>query len=329
VRGRFLFRILRYVYDALLDEWDLPRPRAVIRAEAGISNDTFFVRSAAGEHVLRLYSHLGIAGIRFEHEILRRLVGAELPFRVPVPLATSHSDTVALDVDSARNAALFPRIPGVHLDDHHIEGVARAASAFATLDMALSALPRTDSPAPSFSGDLEAVHPAVTDLAQLEPALGAPVMRLVTRAAEIAQPTYASLPTQLIHGDFAFGNILMRDGRVRGVLDFEFVGRDVRAMELAGGLALMISKSTAGQLWRPYLRGYLSTLPLDPAEIAALPALALVHVAIVVVWWAGRWLRHEVSDASVTQHVERALAQERWLEDHAKEVIVEALHATS
>jgi homoserine kinase type II len=317
------------MYDELLDRWDLPRPRAVVRAEAGISNDTFFVSSAAGEHVLRLYSHLGVAGIRFEHEILRRLLDAELPFRVPVPLATSHSDTVAVDVDSARNAALFPRIPGVHLDEDQSEGIARAAAAFATLDLALSAIDRTDSPAPSFSGDLEAVHPAVSDLAQLGPALGAPVMRLVTRAAELAQPTYASLPSQLIHGDFAFGNVLMRDGQVRGVLDFEFVGRDVRAMELAAGLALMVSKRTAGQIWRPYLRGYLSTLPLDPAEIAALPALALLHVAIVVVWWTGRWLQHEVSEESVTQHVQRALAQERWLDDHAKEVVAEALVAIS
>ena len=317
------------MYDELLDRWELPRPRAVVRAEAGINNDTFFVSSGAGEHVLRLYSHLGVAGIRFEHEILRRLLEAELPFRVPVPLATSHSDTVALDVDSARTAALFPRIPGVHLDEDQSEGVARAASAFATLDLAFSTIDRTDSPAPSFSGDLEAVHPAVSDLAQLGPAVGAPVMRLVARAAEIAQPTYASLPSQLIHGDFAFGNVLMRDGRVRGVLDFEFVGRDVRAMELAGGLALVVSKNAAGQLWRPYLRGYLSTLPLDPAEIAALPALALVHVAIVVVWWTGRWLQHEVSQESVTQHVERALAQERWLDDHAKEVVAEALVAIS
>lgn len=299
----------------------------VIRAEAGISNDTFFVSTGSGEHVLRLYSHLRVAGIRFEHEILRRLVDAELPFRVPLPLATTHSDTVALEVDSARHAALFPRIPGVHLDDDQIEGVRRAASAFATLDVALGAIERTDSPAPSFSGDLEAVHSAVTDLAQLEPVLGAAALRLLTRAADIAQPMYASLPSQLIHGDFAFGNILMREGRVRGVLDFEFVGRDVRAMEVAGGLALMISKSTAEQLWRPYLRGYLSTLPLDPAEIAALPALALVHAAVVVVWWAGRWIQHEVSDASVTQHVERALAQERWLADHAEEVIAEALRA--
>jgi homoserine kinase type II len=317
------------MYDELLDRWELPRPRAVVRAEAGIINDTFFVSSAAGEHVLRLYSHLSVAGIRFEHEILRRLIEAELPFRVPVPLATSQSDTVALDVDSARNAALFPRIPGVHLDEDQSEGVARAASAFATLDRALSAIARTDSPAPSFSGDLEAVHPAVSDLAQLGPALGAPVMRLVTRAAEIAQPTYASLPSQLIHGDFAFGNVLMRDGRVRGLLDFEFVGRDVRAMELAGGLALIISKSAASRLWRPYLRGYLSTLPLDPAEIAALPALALIHVAIVVVWWTGRWLQREVPDESMTHHVERALAQERWLDDHANEVVAEALFAIS
>lgn len=72
-----------------------------------------------------------------------------------------------------------------------------------------------------------------------------------------------------------------------------------------------------------------ASLPLDPAEIAALPALALVHAAIVVVWWAGRWIRQEVPEATLTQHVERAFAQERWLDDHATEVVAEALGATS
>src|SRR5207244_10543317 len=51
--------------------------------------------------------------------------------------------------------------------------------------------------------------------------------------AELADPLYASLPQQVTHGDFGFGNLLLRDGTVIGYLDFEHSGWDVRAMDLA------------------------------------------------------------------------------------------------
>jgi len=156
------------MYDELLDQWAIPRPRELTRASWGISNETWFVRSEAGEHVLRLHVQKRVEAIRFEHELLRRLATAELTFRTPVPVATEAGNTFVLEVDSARPAALFRRIGGEHLDDDDVDGVERAAAAFATLDIALGAIDRTDVAARAFSGDLRAVHPAISDLAQLE-----------------------------------------------------------------------------------------------------------------------------------------------------------------
>jgi homoserine kinase type II len=317
------------MYDELLDQWDLPRPRALVRTAFGMSNESYLVDSAAGAHVLRVYAGKPLQGIRFEHELLRRLVEAELPFRVPQPLPTKRGDTIALDVDTARHCALFPRIPGETLDDGDTVAVARAAEAFARLDLALGDIERTDLPAPVFTGDLRALHPAVTDLAELDEVVGRPGRDMVERAAQSAGPIYASLPTQLIHGDFSFGNVLARSGRVRGIVDFEHSGRDVRARELASGLSSVILRSRGEVLWRPVLRGYLGTQRLDLTELAALPALAILHWAVIVVWWAGRSLEGRPFSDGVGALVDRALMVERWMTGRGRELVAEALREST
>jgi homoserine kinase type II len=317
------------VYDDLLDLWDLPRPRELTRADRGGSNETWFVRSEKGEHVLRLYTDKRAEAIRFEHELLLKLGAADLTFRVPRPMETKASDTIAIDVDSARPAALVPRIVGEHLDDDDAEGVGKAASAFAALDVALAAIDRTDVAPPVFSGDLRAVHRAITDYAQLEERAGAAARDLAERAGEHAPVIYGSLPTQLIHGDFAFGNVLMRSGRVRGVLDFEYVGHNVRALELGGALRNVLAKGNRENLWRPVLRGYLRTLALDPAEIGALPALILLQSAIILVWWAGRVVEGRTTRETLDRHTAQALSVRDWVNANDTRLVAEALLVSS
>jgi homoserine kinase type II len=317
------------MYDELLDEWDLPRPRELRRSAFGMSNESYFVTSAAGEHVLRVHVAKSLQAIRFEHEILRRLIDAELPFQVPQPLPTTRGDTVALDVDSARQCAVFRRIPGEPIDDASPAAAASAAQAFARLDAALADIERTDIPAPVFTGDLRAMHPAVTDLRQLEDLVGRPGRELVDRATETAGPIYASLPTQLIHGDFGFGNVLARAGRVRGIVDFEYAGRNVRAMELAAGLSSAIARESRESLWRPLLNGYLRTLRLDLTEIAALPALAILHWAVIVVWWSGRSLEGRPFPDGLSALTDRALIVEEWMNTRGPELVAEALRASA
>ena len=316
------------MYDALLDAWALPRPRELMRASRGISNETWFVHSQAGDHVLRLYVNKRTEAIRLEHELLRRLATADLTFRTPKPLETGSGDTLAIEVDSARQAALFRRIEGEPLDDEDVAGVARAAAAFASLDIALAAIDHTDVPSPPFSGDLRAVHSGISDLAQVEGIAGAHARSLVEEAAENAAVIYSSLPTQLIHNDFSLGNVLIRASRVRGVLDFEYAGRNVRAMELGGVLRNVLMKANREQLWAPALHSYLRTLPLDPMELAALPALVLLQSAIVVVWLAGRVTVGQSTRQKLGGYVDQASTLRDWITTNGAWLVAEALRAS-
>lgn len=316
------------MYDELLDAWALPRPRELTRASRGISNETWFVHSEAGDHVLRLYVNKHTEAIRLEHELLRRLATADLTFRTPRPLETESSDTLAIDFESARQAALFRRIEGETLNDADVAGIAKAAAAFASLDVALAAIDRTDVSSPLFSGDLRTVHSAISDLAQVEEVASPQARPLVEEAAESAAVIYSSLPTQLIHGDFSLGNVLIRAGGVRGVLDFEHAGRNVRAMELGGVLRNVLTKGNRERLWAPALHSSLRTLPLDPMELAALPAIVLLQSAIVVVWLAGRVLEGQSTPQTLARHLDQALALREWISSSGARLVAEALAAS-
>ncbi len=338
------------MYDELLDQWALPRARRLVRAAKGYSNETWSVACDSGEYFLRLYTDPRLGPIRFEHAVLGELAGATLPFDVPEVVPTIAGDTVALANagDSARGAAdrgrqeansptspaanpaarpaaLFRRLPGTMLDDDDHEGVWQAAFAFGTLDRALSRIGPLAHPAPSFDGDLTTVDPAVRDLATTRGEVGEDAFAFLERAAASAREVYASgLPRQLVHDDFAFTNVLLEHGRVRAILDFEYIGMNLRAKDLAGALAVVLNKSNSDARWRPLLDGYLAALPLGDDEISALPRLTLIHHAITLVWCVGRVRAGVLPAAEIPKHVTRALALDRWMAASSDHLVTEA-----
>jgi homoserine kinase type II len=123
--------------------------------------------------------------------------------------------------------------------------------------------------------------------------------------------------------------VLITAGRVRGVLDFEYAGRNVRAMELGGVLRNVLIKGSRERLWRPALRGYLGTLSLDPMELAALPAMVLLQSAIVVVWLAGRTIEGLSTPQGLAEYLERTFALQDWIAGNGTALVAEALRASS
>lgn len=314
--------------DSQLDLRELLAPWAledatVTPASWGLNNTSWFVDSAAGRHVLRVYSVASLAEVMSEHALLLQLTSAGLSFATPRPLPARDGSTCPL-VDTPagpRVAALFGRIDGDHLDDDDLAGVKAAGAAFAQLDRVLATVSVEREP---FDARIEGVHPFVRDLTALDE-LGADAAEFVRRMAGAPSQLRASLePRQVIHGDFAFGNVLLKDGRVVGLLDLEFAASEARAAELAVALRLVLSKSSRVRIWQPLLRGYLSCLPLTEAELEALPMLALHHEAVVLVWWLGRYRSGNADTRSLDEHITRALALEPWLAAHGRDVVAEA-----
>jgi homoserine kinase type II len=319
--------------DAILDVWALPRPRAFAPTEGGYQNLTRYVSCAAGEFVLRVHTNVtDPARQRFEHALLRRLADAELSFALPRPLPSDNGDT--LRVVDGHVAALWARIPGAPLPKDGGAHVTKAAAALAELDLAMGQLERFDARPAIFDGDPRHVHPLVTDVesALADSGLTASQQRelgdAIARTMDLVGPLYASLPLQVTHGDFAFGNTLVADGRVIGLLDFEHAGVDVRAMDLAVALyRFPAHPGTLGAIGEceRFGRAYCSLLPLDVTELAALPALLLVRGALGFTHWVGRYRSGVATLDDVRPRAERALFTSEWVDRHGEELVRNAL----
>ena len=317
--------------DAVLDGWRLPRPRTAASSAEGYQNTTLFVSCASGDYVLKIYSNVAELGHRrFEHELLAWLLAhAELPFMVPRPVLDAEGDT--LRFLHGRPAALFARIDGEALPKDGGAYVRPAAAALARLDAVMAELDHFDHRPPRFEGDLGGVHPLVDDIdgAVEDSGLDAPqatlLHRALERASELAAPVYASLPRQVIHGDFAFGNTLVKDGVVSGLLDFEHAGIDVRAIDLAAALYRFPAHEDALGECERFGRAYCAVLPLDVTEVAALPALLLVRSGVFVAHWVGRYRAGLATIDEVRPRATRALFTADWVEENGTELVHRAM----
>jgi homoserine kinase type II len=333
------------VSDADLRAWAIT-PTSRERAEHGLNNDSFFISAREGEFVLRVYRNTADPQrVRDEHDLLARLAMQELPFAVPVPLRTTDGDTLAvLESDAGpRLAALFDRIPGdpASLD---VPNARLAGRALGQLDGAFG---RLDLPvrAPAALRD---VHPLVPDphgaLGELaaevrgafdapvgaaEPALGRSIAgfdhahAIFDRVDAAREAIAASLPRQIVHGDFAFPNLLVEGGTVTGMLDFEFAGADVRAADLACAMYVTVVRGDPAKRWQlleALAAGYRRALPLDPLEVAAVPDLMLRRSAIGIVHWLGRWQQGIAPRAEPEARVERGIRFVEWLDANAPRV---------
>lgn len=317
--------------DRVLDMWSLPGPRAITPTAGGFQNRTSYVSCRSGEFVLRLYTNVADpSSQRFEHELLGRLAVAGLPFATPQPVPSDNGDT--LRTIDGRLAALFVRIPGEPAREDDPVARRAGATALAEVDTALAAIERFDAAVPSFDGRLQAMHPLVHDLdvAALESGLpGDEALRLARELDEIASlagPLYASLPHQVTHADFGFGNLLLAGERVTGYLDFEHSGWDVRAMDLAVGLFRWPPLGAiAMERCEEFGSVYSARLALDPVELAALPALMRLRAGVSFVHWTGRRRAGLATGEETLRRARRALFVSDWAERHGEVLVARAL----
>ncbi|MDQ2952477.1 MAG: phosphotransferase, partial [Chloroflexota bacterium] len=292
----------------------------------GLNNESYFVDADEGKFVARIYRNTAEpARVRNEHDLLARLALQELPFEVPAPMPAEGGDTLTVleSPEGPRLAALFPRISGepATLGVPHGRLTGRA---LAQLDAALG---RLDLPvrAPATIRD---VHPLVTDpvdaLDELD--LGAAhdgARRLLEEVDAVHDALAGSLPRQIVHGDFAFINVLIDQGKVTGMLDFEFAGPDIRAADLATAMYITTVRSDEAQRW-PVLEaltaGYRRSLPLDPLEVAAIPELMRRRSAIGIIHWIGRHRQGLASRQDAVDRVARGAVLTRWLDLNAARV---------
>jgi homoserine kinase type II len=310
----------------LLTRWGIPADAELVRAERGCNNRTYAVAHHGHRWVLRISQNLSAAQARAEHRLLGTVRAAGLPFGVPDPVPTLAGETVA--ETPAGPATLCRWIPGMRPDLAGEPALERFGRAIGLLSRALRTVPWSDAPQ-DWRGDPLRAHPDAPEIAELVQALrdaGLPPARV--RRLEVAArhvfprpPEVADdLPAQVVHGDLGASNALVdeRTGEVTGVLDFEMAGPDARVQDLLVGL--LLSGALAGPGWTrrtaALIRGHAAVLPLDQAEIRAVPDLLVLRCVGSVFWRAGRWRRSQASLSDVADRVAVLESVEAWLAVH-------------
>ena len=316
--------------EEMVGAWGLCGPVSVTPAMSGTQNQTWRVESGDGTYFLRVYRNTTDARrVRYEHAILTALAARRLSFSVAAPIPMSGGKTVV----SVRGelAAVFPALEGERVDRTNVAHARACGVALGELHAALAEIDPGAPPELARYGDLDRVHALVPDPwvlpreLSMDEAARARLTQILGRLRERAPGLYETLPQQLCHNDFSPGNLLMQGDTVSGVLDFEFAGPDLRALDVCTcwyWLALRFSsgrRALDAPTVRTFLDGYVtSEAPaLTPEELGAMSDLVRLRGAVSLIHREGRRRAGFDSEQAVLDRVELLVALDDWLDANA------------
>ena len=142
------------------------------------------------------------------------------------------------------------------------------------------------------------------------------------KITERCETSYQSLPVQLIHGDLHYDNVLVQNGKVTALLDFEFAAYDWRALELAIGLSKYAGEEpNAMPYFDDYIDGYAMTGQLTKAEAQAIPDLINLRILSNIVYFVGRHLAQEDDISVITTRIENYARRVEWVKNSGDEIV--------
>jgi homoserine kinase type II len=150
--------------------------------------------------------------------------------------------------------------------------------------------------------------------------------RAVELRAALPEAAYAALPHTVIHGDIHCDNLRFRGDQVAGLLDYDQVAWDARAVDLADALVAFASVPMAASTWGVFLgpldcaraacllNSYARVAPLTAAEAAQIPTL------VELLWLQGELGRVRSTPEGAPDYHRSVLEQGRllsaWMRDH-------------
>jgi homoserine kinase type II len=306
------------IVDQALTAWSLTPPWTIEPISIGTNNQSAAVACADGRFMLHIsetpHSADQVLGV---HTLLTQLAGMNLSFQVPVPIPARDGSTV-VDVpgEGGGLASLCRFIPGSHPDPGDISMTMRCGAALAELHEALAQLmPAPTIETPDQLGRVDGVHPLVPEPRQLlanlpnDAAIRARSMAILDRLEGTVEFLVESGPPQLIHGDLYPSNVLVQDGTVSGILDFEFVLTGPPIVDVAIGLhAFAISRRTERDpmpVMRAFIEGYRQHRQLAGGDLRLLSTCVLLREMRSLIYRGGRWRQGLTTEEDVAR---RAIA---------------------
>jgi len=236
----------------------------------GVENSNYLVHTTKGFYILTLYEkRVNPADLPFFIELMQHLANRGLICPQPV----RNGAGVALGTLAGRPAAIVTFLDGLSVRRPGAGHCAEVGRALALLHGAGGDFAMTRRNALSVPGWRPLAEQAGPDADRVSPGLSRRVLsEIAVHEAQWPQ----DLPSGVIHADLFPNNVFFIGGKLSGLIDFYFACTDAYAYDLAICLNSWCFEADASfnlTKGRAMLAGYESVRRLEPAEVAALPAL--------------------------------------------------------
>mmetsp|Transcript_31293 Transcript_31293/g.108175 ORF Transcript_31293/g.108175 Transcript_31293/m.108175 type:complete len:392 (+) Transcript_31293:47-1222(+) len=300
----------------------------------GVNNIVQYVDTSKGDqYVLRIYNNgCDTPRVLFEHAVVDAVhkLESKLSFQIPKFVPSLATAQTAMVLPSGAMACVCDLIPGSLPKTSDPLPIGRATGEL--LGALGAAVVAVECPTAPFhqiykahagvGGDKAAFLKYIQDRPQVfeecKSGMATLLAELARLDARIVDLVTAGLPTQLIHADLHYDNVLTDpEGTVTGLLDFEFACVDWRAMEPAVSLTKYVGAEDPLPLLVRFLEGFSEHAVLTQAECEALPDLINLRVLHNVVYFVGRAMTGEDTIDALTTRADMYAARTQWVNANA------------
>ena len=180
-------------------------------------------------------------------------------------------------------------------------------------------------------GDGDQFHALIADslvtIEQLpvERSLSSRVRDLQAVVIGMIDDLFCHLPQQLLHRDCGPGNMLVDASGITALLDFEFAGKDIRALDLCIALSWWpVNLMGTGKEWEvidAFGSAYMHDFLLSEAELRAIPDLLRLRDAGSLTHRIRRYMAGMESDAVIEGRLKHTLWREEWLSVNQEQLL--------
>lgn len=319
----------------LLGAWSFIENPRIQPTNQGTVNTTFFVNAPGlGKFVFKLYNDsTTTAQINYEHSLLAHLQSCNLSFTIPAPIPDFSGETLLIvnRNNLELRFSLQNYIPGQPANRQNLNHIYAASKALGELHRGLVEFDSQGKLAqlPSW-GELNRIHPLITNplevpqLLDLEISQQKRLVKILAKIMETTPKLYKTLPSQTTHADYLSPNILIKDNRVAGIIDFEFATYDLRLLDFVAALDHFCRIGNEVPIWEKieaFSRGYKKYISLSRLEVEALISVWRLQQANCIVYWTG-WLQEgKVTYESVLNGINKMFLLEDWLGENAVKLL--------
>ncbi|WP_438351031.1 phosphotransferase [Paenibacillus sp. FA6] len=297
----------------------------------GLTNLTKILTMNDQKYVIRIYNRhtKNVESIKFEDQITLYLSKQNLSFVVPVFLNTNEGEQY-VHLSDGTLGAIVSFVEGAVPEMSSVQQATEFGSVVGEISSALSQCAADF----KFEGvpftEIYSLHP-LADYDAVASFIKAPPFEIPQTALNFYEETICfmeqnkneliELPKQLVHHDVLIYNLLSKENKIHGVLDFDFTSLDISFMEFTISLNHIIQLTNGSwDMTEAFIRGYSQFRKCTYREMNQLQFLTQIyHIAVLHIY-----IGQHYSGKNIEQNFNYILSQFQtrndWLNKHLSSI---------